>query len=364
MSTAARAEYIPIDNGAHALVFREPYGVCLAMAPWNAAMILAARAFATPIIAGNTVVLKTSELSPGTHNMFGQLMKDAGLPDGVLNIINVAVEDVSTYTETLISDKRIRHVNFTGSTRVGSIIGSLAGKYMKPAILELGGKSPVIVLADADLELAVSHSILGAWMHQGQICMSTEKVIVVESVYDEFVALARKMALESGMINSPLGQASQTGAIKAKQLIEEAIGDGATLLLGPHVPLRDNYMAPCILTDVKHSMKIYSEETFAAVFMIMRAENEDKAIELANDTEYGLSSSIFTKDVERAIELGRMVEAGATHINSMTIADHPSIPHGGMKSSGYGRFNGVEGIRAFTQTKIVSIHGQAQAIPL
>lgn len=328
-------------------------------------MILPARSFATPIIAGNTVVFKTSELSPGTHAMFGEVMKDAGLPEGVLNIIHVHVKDVAEYAEKLISDRRIRHINFTGSTRVGSIIGALAGKYIKPVILELGGKAPAIVLEDANLEVAVSHTILGALMHQGQVCMSTEKVIVVDSVYDKFVALVKDTALKSGVIQSPLGQATPAGAKKAKHLVDAAIGQGAISILGNHGEVRSNYVPPCILTHVTPSMEIYKEETFAPVFIILRAKDENHAIELANDTDYGLSSSIFTRDTEKAIRLGRRIDAGATHVNSMTIADYPSVPHGGMKSSGHGRFNGAEGIRSFTQTKVVTLHGQeGSAIPL
>lgn len=362
--TATRVEHTDINTDSEGIVFREPYGVCLAMAPWNAALILAVRAFATPIIAGNTVLFKTSEISPATHALFGQLMKDAGLPDGVLNIVNIDVSNVAEYAEKMISDKRIRHVNFTGSTRVGSIISSLAGKYIKPAILELGGKAPVIVLEDANLEVAATHSILGGWIHQGQVCMSTEKVIVVDSIYDKFVALLKETASDSHLVGTPLGQAIPAGSIKAKKLVDDAVRDGATLLLGPHGAVNVNHMTPCILTDVTPAMEIYSEETFAPIFIILRAKDEDEAVHLANDTDYGLSSSIFTANEKKAIELGRRIDAGATHVNFMTVLDVASLPHGGMKASGYGRFNGVEGIRSFTQTKVITLHGQGHALPV
>lgn len=364
LGVAMRGEHIPMGDSAEALVLRVPFGVCLAMAPWNAAIILPVRSFAAPIITGNTVVLKTSEVSPATHAMLGQLMKDAGLPDGVLNIIHVSAKDAPTLVEKLIADRRVRHVNFTGSTRVGSIVGALAGKYIKPVLLELGGKAPSVVCEDADLDVAVSHSIFGGWFHQGQICMSTEKVIVVAPIYDAFVAKCKEVASKSSISKSPLGQAIRVGAEKAKELVDDAVKHGATSLLGDHGELKSNYLQPCILTDVTKSMRVYTEETFGPVFIILKAKDEDEAIELANDTDYGLSSAVFTKDLGKAIKLGRRIEAGATHVNSMTVGDDPAVPHGGMKSSGFGRFNSIEGLRSFTQVKVIALHGQGHAIPL
>lgn len=352
------------DGTSESLLYRVPYGVCLAMAPWNAALILPCRSFATPIIAGNTVVFKTSELSPGTHAMFGQLMKDAGLPDGVLNIVNIDAKDAPSFAERLISDRRVRHVNFTGSTRVGSILGALAGKYIKPIVLELGGKASAVVLEDADIDVAVSQVVLGAWMHQGQICMSTERAVVHAAVYDDFLRRIKATVSESGIRSSPLGQATTAGAIRAQELVEEAIAQGAVPVLGDHGPRRGNYVPPCILADVTASMRIYYEETFAPVLVLIKAASEAEAIEIANDTEYGLSSAVFSRDVARAVRVAQKLETGATQVNGMTVADHASVPHGGTKSSGFGRFNGAEGIRTFTQTKVISVRGQGQVVPL
>lgn len=363
VSVVGRGETVNVSADEEALTYRVPFGVCFAAAPWNAAVLLGCRSFAAAIIAGNTVVFKTSELTPATHVLFGQLMKDAGLPDGVLNIIHVSAADAPKHVETIIADPRVRHVNFTGSTRVGSIIGALAGKYIKPVLLELGGKASAIVLEDADLDVAVSNIILGAWMHQGQICMSTEKAIVLAPIYDAFVAKCKQVATDSGILHSPLGHTIPAGARKAKDLVEDATGKGASLLLGPHDAIKANHMAPCILTGVTEGMSIYHEETFAPVFMILRAADEEEAVRLANDTEYGLSSAIFSRDVAHAIKLGRRIDSGATHINSMTVGDHPQVPHGGMKASGFGRFNSVEGVKSFTQLKVVYVHAP-QHIPL
>ena len=317
---ATRGEIIPYEGGV-AELHRRPYGVCLAMAPWNAPLILACRALATPIVAGNTVVLKSSERTPETHAVFGELMRDAGLPDGVLNIIHVN-EDIPATVERMIADERVRHVNFTGSTKVGSIIGELCGRHIKPAVMELGGKASAIVLPDADLSLAASHCAIGARMHAGQICMSTERIIVHTDVYDRFIEMFEEMDnIEH-------------------ELVSDAISKGATI--------KSN-----MLMNVTPDMRVYYEESFLPIAVVIRADSDDHAVAIANDSDYALSSAVFSSP-DRAHAIALRLDAAATHINSMTVFDNAAVPHGGSKRSGYGRFNGMEGIRSFLQTKVIT----------
>ncbi|CCG85089.1 protein of unknown function [Taphrina deformans PYCC 5710] len=346
-----KSRKLELSHGDHAIVSRVPFGVVLAIAPWNAAIILSCRALLTPILCGNSCVMKGSEISPQTHLIWGEIFKNAGLPDGVLNIIIVPRAQASEATERLISDDRIRHVNFTGSTAIGRIIGGLCGKHLKPVILELGGKAPVIVAQDANLEAAASHCLLGGWLNQGQICMSTERVFVVASAYDKFTKYLRNLAAKSGLRQSGLSLVNPSATEKYKRLLENAIAAGATLLSGDL-----SGSVPTILADVTPTMHIYTEESFAHTFYVIKVHDIDEAIEFANSSRYGLSSAVFTEDLASGIIIGNRLEAGATHINVMTVQDEPNVPHGGFKDSGYGRFNSVEGIMSFSQVKVVTVH--------
>ncbi|WP_137130925.1 aldehyde dehydrogenase [Rhizobium sp. FY34] len=344
------------------MAMRIPAGVVLSIAPWNAPAILSVRAIATPLACGNTVVLKASELCPRTHRTIVDLFLEAGVPEGVLEFVTHEAQDAAAIVEALIAHPKVRRVNFTGSTRVGRIIGETAGRHLKPALLELGGKAPLIVLDDADLDEAVSAAAFGAYMHQGQICMSTEKLVVDERVADLFVEkLAAKAAtLTAGnpaKTNAVLSSVIDQNAVKrVADLVADALAKGATQRAGGRV--EDTYVDAILLDHVTPDMKVYHEETFGPCVSVIRVKDVDEAVRVANDTEYGLAAAIFGRDVDRALSVGRRIESGLVHINGPTVQDEAHVPFGGVKASGYGRFNGQPSIDFFTELKTLTIqHG-------
>ncbi|MGO4569685.1 aldehyde dehydrogenase [Rhizobium sp. 2YAF20] len=367
MTTQISGEIIPSEKpGTLAMGVRQAAGVCLAIAPWNAPVILATRAIAMPIACGNTVVLKASELCPGTQRLIATALTEAGLPAGVINVITNAPEDASEIVAALISHPAVRRVNFTGSTKVGKIIAELCGKHLKPALLELGGKAPLVVLDDADLDGAVNAAIFGAFMHQGQICMSTERIIVHQAIADEFVAKlsTRASQLPAG---DPRGHVvlgsliSLASAVKMEELIADAKAKGAKLVAGGK---RTGTVVEATLLDhVTADMRVYSEESFGPVKPIVRVADEEEAIRVANDTEYGLSSAVFSRDVQRAMAVAARIESGICHINGPTLNDEAQMPFGGVKGSGYGRFGGKAAIAEFTDLRWITIEDSAQHYP-
>jgi acyl-CoA reductase-like NAD-dependent aldehyde dehydrogenase len=367
MTTQISGEIIPSEKpGTLAMGVRQAAGVCLAIAPWNAPVILATRAIAMPIACGNTVVLKASELCPGTQRLIATALSEAGLPAGVINVITNAPEDASEIVAALIGHPAVRRVNFTGSTKVGKIIAELCGKHLKPALLELGGKAPLVILDDADLDGAVNAAIFGAFMHQGQICMSTERIIVHQAIADEFVAKlsARASQLPAG---DPRGHVvlgsliSLGSAMKMEELIADAQAKGAKLVAGGK---RTGTVVEATLLDhVTADMRVYEEESFGPVKPIIRVADEEEAIRVANDTEYGLSSAVFSRDVQRAMAVAARIESGICHINGPTLNDEAQMPFGGVKGSGYGRFGGKAAIAEFTDLRWITIEDSAQHYP-
>ncbi len=367
MTTQIGGEIIPSDKpGTLAMGVRQAAGVCLAIAPWNAPVILATRAIAMPIACGNTVILKASEQCPGTQRLIATALTEAGLPAGVINVITNAPEDAPQIVEALIAHPAVRRVNFTGSTKVGKIIAELSGKHLKPALLELGGKAPLVVLEDADIDGAVNAAIFGAFMHQGQICMSTERIIVHQAIADAFVAklAARAGALPAG---DPRGHVvlgsliSLDAAKKMEELIADAQAKGAKLVAGGK---RTGTVVEATLLDfVTPDMRVYSEESFGPVKPIIRVANEDEAVRVANDTEYGLSSAVFSRDVQRALAVAGRIQSGICHINGPTLNDEAQMPFGGVKGSGYGRFGGKAAIAEFTDLRWITIEDSAQHYP-
>ena len=354
MTTQISGEVIPSDKpGCIAMAIRQPAGVVLSIAPWNAPVILGVRALALPLACGNTVVLKASEICPGTHRLIAECLREAGLPPGVVNVITNAPEDAPALIEALIGHPAVRRINFTGSTRVGHIIALIAAKYLKPVLLELGGKAPLIVLDDADIDAAVAAAAFGAFMNQGQICMSTERIVVDHKIADAFVA---KFATKAETLvagdprtgNAPLGSLIGTDAADRIQgLIKDAVGKGARVVAGGKV--EGTLMSATVVDHVTTAMRIYGEESFGPIVTIVRVDGVDEAVRVANDTEYGLSAAVFGRDIARALGVAKRIESGICHVNGPTVHDEAQMPFGGMKASGYGRFGGKAGIAEFTE---------------
>ncbi|MFQ1699860.1 aldehyde dehydrogenase [Loktanella agnita] len=366
MTTMIKGEIIPSNRpGSMAMAIRQPAGVVLSMAPWNAPVILGVRSIAMPLACGNTVVMKSSELSPRTHALIVEAMQEGGLTKGVLNVISNAPDDAAGIVEALIAHNAVRRVNFTGSTRVGRIIARLAAENLKPALLELGGKAPLVVLDDADLDKAVAAAAFGAYMNQGQICMSTERLVVHEAVADAFVEkLSEKVrSLTVGDPregNTPLGCVVDRGAVeRILGLIRDAEDKGAKVVAGGQA---DGVLMQATLLDhVTPAMRIYAEESFGPTASVVRVGSIDEAVRVANDTEYGLSASIFGEDTVRAMNIAKRIESGICHINGPTVHDEAQMPFGGVKDSGYGRFGGTAAIEEFTTLRWITVQdGQPQ----
>ncbi|MEL0611884.1 aldehyde dehydrogenase [Marinomonas arenicola] len=351
------------DTTDHALLdsytLRQPAGVCLAIAPWNAPVALAMRAVIFPLAFGNCVILKASELSPATHSLVVEVLHEAGVPRGAIAMISNAPEHSEEVITTLIANPAVRRVNFTGSTRIGKIIAGIAAQHLKRCLLELGGKSPLIVLKDANLELATDEAIYGAFLNQGQICMATDRIIVDRAIADEFVSLLKTKVShlitgdprQEGVNIGPV--ASPSIAARLSALIEDAIEKGATLLTG--MARRDQFIDATLLDHITPMMRIYSEECFGPIAGIYRVDSYEEAITVANNCEYGLAAAIFTNDLQLAKKIAERLESGMCHINSTTLKDDPSMPFGGLKSSGYGRFGGDACVDEFTEIRWVTV---------
>ncbi len=369
MTTQIQGSVIPSDvPGSFAMALRQPCGVVLGIAPWNAPVILATRAIAMPLACGNTVVLKASEASPAVHGLIGKVLQESGLGDGVVNVISNAPQDAPAVVERLIAHPAVRRVNFTGSTHVGRIVGQLAARHLKPAVLELGGKAPFLVLADADLDAAVEAAAFGAYFNQGQICMSTERLIVDETVADAFVAklgekVRRLRAADPSQADAPLGSLIDAGAGERIQgLVDDAVTKGANLVAGGE--RAGSVMQPVLLDHVNADMKLYREESFGPVAVVLRASGDDALLALANDSEFGLSAAIFSRDTHRALALAQRLESGICHINGPTVHDEAQMPFGGVKASGYGSFGSTAAIDAFTQLRWVTVQHGARHYPI
>ena len=355
LTTQITGETIPSDKpGLLSLALREPVGVVLGIAPWNAPVILGCRAIATPLACGNTVVLKASERCPKTHALIVAAFSEAGFPKDVVNLVSNAPDEAAEVVGALIDHPAVRRINFTGSTAVGRIVAARAAEHLKPVLLELGGKAPLIVLEDADLDEAVKAAAFGAFMNAGQICMSTERIIVVDAIADEF---ARKLAEKaSGMPSAAVGpQFDEAAESKVQSLIDDALAKGARQLSSG---------AAKVIDSVTATMSLYRDESFGPVVGITRVADEEEAIRVANDSEYGLSASVFTSDAARGLRVARRIRSGICHINGPTVQDEPQMPFGGLGASGYGRFGGKAGIEAFTELRWITIAGEPGHYPI
>ena len=369
LTTQISGEVIPSDKpGCIAMALREPVGVILGIAPWNAPIILGVRAIAVPLACGNTVVLKASEQCPRTHSLIVEAFAEAGFPEGTVNIVTNAPADAGEIVGALVDHPEVRRINFTGSTHVGRIIAKRAAEHLKPVLLELGGKAPLIVLEDADLDEAVKAAAFGAFMNSGQICMSTERIIVVDAVADAF-AEKFKAKVSTMPVGDPREGKTPLGAVVDQKtvdcvrgLIDDALAAGAQQLVGGEA---NGVLMPAHVIDkVTPSMRLFRDESFGPVVGIIRARDEEEAIALANDTEYGLSAAVFTKDTARGLRVARQIKSGICHVNGPTVHDEAQMPFGGVKSSGYGRFGGKAGIDSFTELRWITIETQPGHYPI
>ena len=367
MTTQITGDVIPANKpGSLAMGIRQPRGVCLGIAPWNAPIILGVRAVAMALACGNTVVLKASEMCPAVHRLIGQCFLDAGLPKGVLNVVSNAPQDAAVIVAALIKHPAVKHINFTGSTKIGRVIAGLAAAELKPVLLELGGKAPLLVLDDADIDAAVNAAVFGCYMNQGQICMSTERLIVDEKVAEEFViklsARAAKLPAGNPRDKVVLGSlVTLDAAVKMDSMIADATSKGGKLKAGGK---RNGAIVEATLIDhVSSTMRLYGEESFGPVKSVIRVKGDEEAIRVANDTEYGLSAAVFTSNIQRGLAVAARIESGICHINGPTVGDEAQMPFGGVKSSGYGRFGGSAAINEFTTLRWITIEDPHQHYP-
>jgi aldehyde dehydrogenase (NAD+) len=369
MNYQSIGEVIPSEFGKLSMAIRRPVGVVSVISPWNFPAILTSRGIAFALAAGNTVVLKPSEETPYCGGLlFAEIFEEAGVPGGVLNVITCSRDNVSVVGEELIEHPLVKGVSFTGSTAVGREIAARAGAHLKKCCVELGGKDALIVCDDADMDRATGAANFGSFMHQGQICMSVEKILVQESIMQEFLERFKDRASrlkvgdptkELDHIIGPLINDRQV--IKVKSQIDDAVAKGGKIVLGGKVEGR--YVEPTIITDVTSDMTLYQDETFGPVVSVIPFSTDEEAIAIANDTEYGLSSGVITKDEYRGLEIAQKLETGMCHINCSSVNDEPHAPFGGSKSSGVGRHGGRWATDTFTETRWITLERGGRDFP-
>ncbi len=369
MNYQAIGEVIPSEFGKLSMAVRRPMGVISVISPWNFPCVLTSRGMAFAIAAGNTVVLKPSEETPYCGGiLFAEIFEEAGVPGGVLNVVTCSRDNVAAVGSELVENPLVKGVSFTGSTPVGRDIAARSGAHLKKCCVELGGKDALIVLDDADMDRATGAANFGSFMHQGQICMSVEKILVHESIYEPFLTRFKERASklkvgdtteELDHIIGPLINDRQADRVKSQ--IEDAVAKGAEIVLGGKVDGR--YVEPTIITNVTPDMTVYRDETFGPVVTVIPFSTDDEAVALANDTEYGLSSGVITKDEYRGLEIAAKLETGMCHINCSSVNDEPNAPFGGSKSSGVGRHGGRWATETFTETRWITLERGGRDFP-
>lgn len=355
----------PTDASGLYLSVKRPVGPVLIIPPWNSPAILGPRGVVSALAAGCTVVLKGSELCPALYRLIVQLFEDAGLPKGALNLIQARREDAAAVTEAIIAHPALRKVEFIGSAAIGRQIGLTAAKHLKPILMELGGKCPFVVLKDANLQKAVQFAAFGAFVHHGQVCFSTERIIVVKDVAEQFVRLLKdEVATRYG--NGFGSAASKAFADKAHALLEDARRNGAEYLVGDNAYLGETKtgLRPTIVTGVGRAHRLRDEESFGPSATLYVVADEEEAVTLANDSAYGLVAALWSEDLLHAFEIARSrLEFGVVHVNSATPNDQPTVPIGAVKGSGWGTQNGASGIDEFLVHKQVTVHSSNEPIP-
>jgi acyl-CoA reductase-like NAD-dependent aldehyde dehydrogenase len=352
---------IPSDMpGAFAMGLRQPVGVVGGLAPWNAPLILSLRSVVGPMAFGNTVVLKPSELSPLVGGLaLAEVFEEAGFPPGVFNVVTHRPGGAAEVADEFFENPAVRRVSFTGSTATGRKLAEQAGRHLKRIVLELGGQNPLLVLDDADVDYAVDAACFGSFLHQGQICMSTRRILVDDAVAAEFTdKLAAKTAglkagspAEHDTIVGPLINREAVDRVRSR--IDDAVEKGARVLAGGQV--EGNVVHATLLTDVPEDSDLAREETFGPVATVTTVDGTDEAIRQANDTRYGLAAGIITSDHDRGVAIARRLEAGIVHVNDQTVHDEPQMPFGGVKDSGWGRFGGLAAAEEFTDLRWITV---------
>lgn len=366
---AISGEIIPADlPGAFFMAIRQPVGVVAAIAPWNAPLILSLRAVALPMACGNTIVLKPSAEAPVSGGIiFAEVFEEAGLPKGIFNVVTNGPGFSGEVGDEFIKHPKVRRLSFTGSSEVGRQIAEKAARHLKKVTLELGGNDPLIILKDADIDYAVNAATFGRFNHQGQICMSSKRIIVEKPLAthftEKFVKKVQRLKVgdpqDPDTVIGPLINQEQVD--KLHKQVEEAIRNGARLVCGGKYDGRCYY--PTVLTHVTPDMNIAREETFGPVAPIIIVEDADEAVRVANDTRFGLSAGVITSDFLKGLEIAERLESGMVHINDSSILDEPQVPFGGMKESGYGRHGGRAAIEEFTELRWISIQRTPRQYP-
>jgi acyl-CoA reductase-like NAD-dependent aldehyde dehydrogenase len=362
-------EIIPADlPGAFYMTTRQPVGVVAGIAPWNAPLILSLRAICLPIAYGNTAVLKPStESSVSGGVVIAEIFHEAGFPKGVLNLVTNGPGGSGEVGDELIENPRVRRINFTGSTLVGRQLAEKAGRHLKRVSLELGGQNPLLILRDADVDYAVNAAAFGAFLHQGQICMSVRRIIVEKPVAREFTEkFVKKISTfkvgnpkEPDTIIGPLINKQQFNQVKGN--VDAAVLDGARILCGGKA--EGLCYHPTVLTKVKPGTPFAREETFGPVVSMIEVENEEEAVRAANETGYGLSAGVITRDSVKGLAVAERIETGIVHINDQSVHDEPQVPFGGVKDSGWGRFGGRAALEEFTELRWISMQRTPRQYP-
>ncbi|MFD4785641.1 aldehyde dehydrogenase family protein [Streptomyces sp. NPDC058459] len=351
----------PVEGKENRL-YRLPVGVVGVISPFNFPFLLSLKSVAPALALGNGVVLKPHQSTPiAGGTLIGKLFEDAGLPGGLLNVI---VTDIAEIGDAFIEHPVPRVISFTGSDATGRHVATVCAAHFKRVVLELGGNSALVVLDDADLDYAVDAAVFSRFVHQGQVCMAANRVLVDRSVADEFsekfVAKVRSLPVgdprDPRTVIGPVINSTQASALSS--VVEQALAEGATALVRGSV--EGNLVAPTVLTDVPEHSDLLRQEVFGPVVFLVPFDGEEEARRIVNDTPYGLSGAVHTGDIERGVAFARRIDTGMFHVNDGTVHDEPIVPFGGEKHSGLGRLNGETTVEAFTTTKWISVqHGRS-----
>lgn len=356
--TKITGDVIIPSTGGEALVYtlREPIGVCGQIIPWNFPLQMLAWKVAPALAAGNTVVVKPAEQTPLTALRFAELTLEAGIPAGVINIVTGMGPVAGA---ALVEHPDVDKIAFTGSVEVGKEIQRLASKTLKRVSLELGGKSPSLIFADSDIDTAAKYALGGIFFNQGEMCTACSRIFVEASAYDEFISVVNSRAAKM-IAGDPMNPKTRLGALISQQHLDRVLGyvdiarnEGARVTVGgERIGTRGYFMKPTVLEGVTNNMRVAQEEIFGPVASVIRFENAEEAIREANNSQFGLAASIWTKDIKKAHNLARRVKAGTVWINTISTTDN-AVPFGGFKLSGHGRELGKAAIDLYTESKSV-----------